>query len=836
MSIDFSGATPLMKQYFSIKQEYPDGLLFFQVGDFYELFFDDAKQASVFLGIALTKRGQHNGEPIPLCGVPVHALDHYLTKLIRGGFRVILCDQLEEATPGKVVTRGVTKVLTPGTLTDSKLLQDKSASYLFSFFPQEDRWGLLFGEILTAQLFATVLPAQSEKVLESELMRFIPDEIILPQSSLGMRFATLFKKYGYPTSMSTGIEHTDISAWMSAQFASDKVAYIMQQKSLHAALHHFYAYLYKNQKEALDQFKQLHIYEPEDFLLLDAPTQRNLEIVKNNQDGSGKHTLFSVLDRATTPMGSRMIKKWLLRPLVKHSAIEQRLDAVGCLIKHMHITERIAQECTGLGDLERIVGRIALTRAHLHDYIAIRLALNIIPTIKQLLFSLSESVLLQQAARSITDFATLEQLLGAAFNDNVHHEWIIKEGFDQQLDTLRSLVMQVDEYIIALEKKEQERTGISSLKIRYNNVHGYYIEITKANLDAVPADYIRQQTLVGRERFMTQELQELQLRVIRARNEIAEVEKKVFERVKEEIVQYVGNLRKMTQILAHIDALIGFAKTAYDHAYVRPAIMSNRDIIIHEGRHPVVEQSMSNRFIPNNTLLTDTESVWIVTGPNMGGKSTYLRQVALITIMAHCGSFVPATSASIPLLDRVFTRIGSGDNLVDGKSTFLVEMEETASICTTATNRSLVILDEVGRGTSTFDGLALAQAVVEYIYNYVQARCLFATHYHELTLLQDTYPGIASYYAASKKTDDGIIFLYSIINGIADGSFGIEVAKLAQVPLPVIQRAQDILTTLTMIEQSKASAISKAVNQQPIDDGMEILKKENSILKEQLMH
>lgn len=830
-----------MKQYFSIKQEYPDGLLFFQVGDFYELFFDDAKQAASFLGIALTKRGQHNGEPIPLCGVPVHALDHYLTKLIRGGFRVILCDQLEEAVPGKVVRRGVTRVLTPGTLTDSKLLQDKSASYLFSFFPREDSWGLLFGEILTAQLFATVLPAQADRLLESELCRFIPDEILLPDTPLGKQFAGMFKKHGYPTTMhSLTLQEDVIQAWINTQFPQDKASYVFQRPSLYAALQHFYAYLYKNQREALDQCKQLHVYEPEDYLILDAPTQRNLELIKNNQDGSAKNSLFSVLDRAVTPMGSRMIKKWILRPLIKQSAIEQRLDAVSCLTTRMHVTERVAQECNGLGDMERVIGRIALARAPVHDYHALRSALAILPTIKGLLEQLQEAAILTQAARSIADFTPLQQLLTAAFNDDLHHAWLIKEGFDKHLDELRALVNHVDDLILALERKEQERTGIQSLKIRYNNVHGYYIEVTKANLDSVPTDYIRQQTLAGRERFMTPELQDLQLQVMRARNEIAEVEKAVFERVKTEIMQYVTALRRTTQVLAHIDALIGFAQAAYENNYVRPVLHDNRDIIITQGRHPVVEQVMQHHFIPNDTALTDQESVWIVTGPNMGGKSTYLRQVALISVMAHCGSFVPAQAAHIPLLDRLFTRIGAGDNLAEGKSTFLVEMEETAAICAAATQQSLVILDEVGRGTSTFDGLALAQAVVEYLYTTVQARCLFATHYHELTLLGDTYPGIASYYAASKKTDDGIIFLYTIIRGIADGSFGIEVAKLAQLPPSIITRAQQILATLTSIEQTHAQAVQHAVATntpapEHVQDANLPLKQENNALKEQLI-
>lgn len=833
-----SGATPLMKQYFEIREQHPDTLLFFQVGDFYELFFEDAKMASAFLGIALTKRGQHEGEPIPLCGVPVHALDHYLTKLIRGGYRVAICDQLEQATPGKVVQRGVTKVLTPGTLTDSKLLDDKSASYLFSFFPQENTWGLLFGELLTAQLFATVLPANSERLLESELARFIPDEILVPHTPSGKQFASFFKKHGYATTFGdAGSEQDDmqdLTTWMSKQFAQDKCTHISQQQSLQRALLNFYRFLMKNQRDALDQFKQLYIYEPEDFLVLDAPTQRNLELIKNNQDGSSKHTLFSVLDRASTPMGSRMIKKWLLRPLIKQAAIEQRLAAVEYYVQDTHAVTRTEQSFASIGDLERVIGRIALSRAHLHDYLMLKSALKALPQLKEY-FSFAHNItLLNQVARSITDFSPLEKLLESALNDDLSKDWLIKKGFDKKLDELRVLVADADGSILALERKEQERTGIQSLKIRYNNVHGYYIEVTKANLDAVPEDYIRQQTLVGRERFMTKELQELQVQLMQARNEITEVEKAVFERVKSDVAQYVGPLRKAAHVLAHVDAIIGFAKTAYEHQYTRPTFVENTDIVITQGRHPVVERTSNAQFIPNDTHLTDEESVWIVTGPNMGGKSTYLRQVALTAVMAHCGSFVPAKSAQLPILDRIFTRIGSGDNLAEGKSTFLVEMEETAAICSYATKNSLVILDEVGRGTSTFDGLAIAQAVVEYIYKAIQARCLFATHYHELTLLQDTYPGISSYFMRSKKTDDGIVFLYTMSKGIADGSFGVEVAKLAQLPMPVVVRAQQILKTLTDIEQSHAQSINAAVATKS-DDATQALVVENTQLKDQLL-
>lgn len=805
--------TPLMKQYFAIKDRYRDTLVLFQVGDFYELFFDDAKEASSFLGIALTKRGKLKGAPIPLCGVPLHALDYYLAKLIRGGFKVAICNQLEEAKPGTVVERGVTQVLTPGTLTDSKLLDDKSASYLFSFFPTKSSWGMLFGELLTAQLFATILPAGSNKTLESELVRFFPDEILIPAGKEGKVFHNYFKSLGYFTS-AIDFKYEDaqevacIDMWLKRQFQAQAQKKIETNDSLRLALYNFYAYVRRNQEAALDQFVKLNFYKPEDFLVLDSATQRNLELIKNNHDYSGRHTLFSVMDGAVTAMGSRTIKKWLVRPLMKHDIIEQRLETVQIYMQDIAFMQKLEELLVQIGDIERIIGRIALFRASFNDYRALLHALSLIPEIFSLVRQKAHGcVLLRIICSNIVDFSSLAQLLAASLNDDLTKDYIIKDGFDQELDDLRILVQNGNQQFLLLEQREQKATGINSLKVRYNQVHGYYIEVTKANIQLVPDYYIRQQTLVGRERFTTPELQQLQHNVLRAKSEIEQVEKNVFDRIKREVAEHVTTLRKLTHAMSYLDALLGFARIAYNNGYTRPIFNNNRNIVIVDARHPVVERTLQHSFIPNDVSLIDDESLWIITGPNMGGKSTYLRSIALICIMAQCGSFVPAKNADLALLDRIFTRIGAGDNVAEGKSTFLVEMEETASICTQATKQSLVILDEVGRGTSTFDGLALAQAVVEYIYSTIQARCLFATHYHELTLLKNHFPGIQSYYASSKKRESGILFLYRIVKGVADGSFGIEVAKLAALPEAVVQRAEEILTTLKDSEVSTKNAL-----------------------------
>jgi len=843
--------TPLMQQYHTIKQSYTDMLLFFQVGDFYELFFEDAKRASAFLGIALTKRGTCNGKPIPLCGVPIHAVDHYLAKLIRGGFKVAICDQLEEPQPGKVVERGVTQVFTPGTLTDSKLLDEKSASYLFTFFPTEKQWGLLFGELLTAQLFATVLPASSQKLLDAELARFFPDEIVLPAIKNAQMLQSFFQQRGYFISMMPFdsydkqlLEHTQ--QWVHQQFKPGIATCLEENHALLLSFSLFHHYLKKHQEVALEQFRTVHFYQPDDYLFLDAATQHNLELLKNSQDGGRRNTLFAVLDGAVTSMGSRMIKKWLVRPLISQDAIEQRFDAVEIISNNIVLMQQLEELLSKIGDIERIVGRIMLARATLHDYLLICNALSHVPALRQLLQTHGQNSLLTPIATSLHNFSVLVDLLKAAFNDDSNQDLIIKRGFDQRLDELCDLIEHGTQQFIALEQQEQQKTRIASLKVGYNQVHGYYIEVTKPNLHRVPDYYMRRQTLSGKERFTIQELQELEHNILAARSEIETVEKAVSDRVKREVLGYSTGLRKLAWALSHLDALLGFARVAYNNGYIRPKINDVRDIIIKAGRHPVVERTLEANFIPNDVFLTDEESLWIVTGPNMGGKSTYLRQVALICIMAQCGSFVPAQSANLALLDRIFTRIGAGDNVAEGKSTFLVEMEETATICTQATQNSLVILDEVGRGTSTFDGLALAQAVVEYIYKEVQARCLFATHYHELTLLKDYFPGIASYYAASKKTQKGILFLYTIMKGVADGSFGIEVAKLAQLPESVIARAQEVLQVLTTTEEHQSEAIagslgssrksrkgtkSESYDNEILDVAYEQLKKENVQLK-----
>lgn len=787
--------TPLMQQYFEIREQYPDTILLFQVGDFYELFFEDAIKASSYLGIALTKRGKNNGKDIPLCGVPIHALNHYLVKLIKGGFRVAICDQLTKPQPGKVVKRGVTQVFTPGTLTDTSMLDKKSASYIVSFFPMQKNWGLIFTELLTAQLFATTIPAKSDKIIESELSRFLPDEIILPQIKNLKTFSTYFKNQGYFTSLSdfNPTNNTHIAKeWIENKFNNSTLKILNERQEVMQSLQTLYHYLKKNQEKALAQYNNIHFYKPDDYLILDSATLKNLEIIKNNQDRGRKNTLLEILDKAKTPMGSRTIKKWLTKPLVQKEKIIERNQAVTSICKQIDLMQQLEEILNDINDIERIVGRIALRRATQNDYLNLKETLKLLPQLK-LILSEQNLKLINTINNKISNFRILVEFLKSSINEDLSSEWKIKKGFNLELDNLKNLVLNSQKEILKLEQKEINTTGITSLKIRYNNISGYYIEITNPNFKLVPQNYIEQQKLVNRKRFTTRELKDLEQNIVKAQNEIYQVQSDVFEKIKDEIETYIPNLRQLSQALSYLDALFGFAKVAYENNYVTPVFTENQDIIIKSGRHPVIEQKIKNYFEPNDTTLNNNENLWIITGPNMGGKSTYLRQVALISIMAQCGSLVPAQMATLPILDRIFTRIGSGDNLAENKSTFFVEMEETATICNMATKNSLVILDEVGRGTSTFDGIALAQSIIEHIHQNIKAKCLFATHYHELTELENIFKGIKNYHMLSSKINNNVIFQHKIAPGKAESSFGLEVAKLAQLPNKLIQRAEVIL-------------------------------------------
>jgi len=793
-----STLSPLMRQYAEIKQKYSDMLLLFQVGDFYELFFDDAVRASSFLGIALTKRGvTRDNQPIPLCGVPVHTLDHYILKLVRGGFRVAICDQLTVATPGKVVERGVTRVLTPGTLIDSNLLHEKSASYLAAFERVGSMTGMLFVELLTGQIFITVLDHTHDKLFESELARFTPDEIVLSLSYKDSSWENYLKKLGYNISYEEPVSthHEAYHEWYRS-LTTQARDFINTSVPAQTVLRLLYAYLHKNQPHVITALLNVSCYFPDDFLIFDAATQRNLELVQNIHDGSTEHTLYKILDHAATAMGSRMIKKWLLRPLVNRELLQLRLDAVEYLVHNYSLRTQLLELFLLLGDFERVIGRFSLGKPVRNDFFNLIRALRAIHEISQELAQHTDMPeFISSLAQKIVSHNDLIKYLERALSDDTSQEFCIKAGFHHEFDRLQTLLVHGASLITQIEQEEQQATGISSLKIRYN-AHGYGIEITKTHSDKVPDHYMRLQTLVNRERYTIQKLKDIEYDLIHARTSLEALEKEIIHSITGIVVASIIPLKKCASACAMLDALCGFAQAAFVHKYVRPQFHENRDIIITQGRHPMVAAQLQHEFIPNDTRLIDEQSLLIITGPNMGGKSTYLRQVALICIMAQAGSSVPAQSAYLPLLDKIFTRIGASDNVAQGKSTFLVEMEETALICRQATSKSLVILDEVGRGTSTYDGLAIAQAVIEYIYDHIKARCLFATHYHELTELKK-HAGIVPFYAASSVTENGILLLHTIIPGIAQGSFGIDVARSAHVPQEIVSRAREIMREIT---------------------------------------
>lgn len=814
--------TPLIAQFLEIKQQYPDALLFFQVGDFYELFFDDAITAAEYLAITLTKRGKANGQDIPLCGVPVHALSHYLIKLVTGGFTVAICDQLSKPQPGTVVKRAVTKVYTPGTLTDDTLLNEKSSSYLCTLCPspQGTQLGLTFTELLTAHVAATTVDLRDIRALETELARFSPDEIVLPPAGTE-QLQQILKKLGYTVTLLR--EHADqapLSAGdlLAEQKGADWVAslrpamqkQLSQNPTMRASVEVLVRYLTHAHAAALAQLTVISFYEATQYVCLDAATQRNLSVLIN-QEGGAEHTLWATLDGTQTPMGSRLLKKWLVRPLRDRHGIMRRQQAVAICANSVTLLSQLKEQLRAIGDLERVVGRIALRRATHADYLRLAKTLPILPVITQLLAG-QKSELMVELCQQLPAVQDLFHLITQTLNANESVDGLIAVGADDELDKLRQLATNGQQEIQKLAAREAAAHDISSLKILYTSVAGYFIEVTKTHVDKVPEQYRQIQTLANRSRFITTELKELEQKLATAQEQAVTRDKELYAAFENRVATWVPSLRRAATALAMIDVLYGLAHMAYLHNYVPPTFIENSSILIERGRHPVIERVLNEPFVANDTALGEAAWLWMITGPNMGGKSTYLRQVALICLMAQCGSFVPAQRAQLPLLDRIFTRIGAGDNMAQGKSTFLVEMEESATICGQATKDSLVILDEVGRGTSTQDGQALAQAIVEYLAHTVKARTLFATHYHELTALSEQVHGIANYHVECRKEGETLHFLHTLAPGVATASFGIEVAQLAQLPKSVIARARELLwqPSFVMPATTSSSASSTA--------------------------
>ena len=831
-------STPLMRQYAAIKKEHPTALLFFRLGDFYELFFDDAVLAARELQITLTSRNKEKGIAVPMCGVPYHAAEGYISKLIRKGFKVAICDQVEDPRLAKkLVRREVTRVVTPGTAASA--LSSEENNFLAALAQVGDRVGFAALDLSTGEFRATEFHGEdAARRIEEELQQLRPKEILYASS------APLFEtaRVG-PAHVETGgspvppakrvtvpaLAETPLDDWI---FAPDHAIPLLENHFGVLSLEGFglagkpaaasaagaiLYYVRSTQRGSLDHVDRIGFYERQNCLVLDVVTVRNLELIEPLFAGTDAGvTLFRSLDATVTPMGKRLLRSWMLRPSIDLPEINARLDAVQAQVKETVAREELRRALDGILDLERLLSRVTLETANPRDVLALAASIAKIPAVRTALARLA-------AERLNALHVTVDELLDLRerIDKSIVPEppislsdgGVIQSGLDKELDELRDLSRNSKQYLAQIEQRERQRTGISSLKVKFNSIFGYYLEVSKPNLHLVPPDYERKQTLVNAERFTTPELKEYESKILDAQEKIVEIERRLFAELRSSIAGEAKRIRQTALGLAEVDVLASLAHVAALRNYCRPKFDGSGDIEIIEGRHPVIEQQElaggGERFVPNDLFLNSTtHTVLVLTGPNMGGKSTYLRQTALTVVLAQMGSFVPARSARLGVVDRVFTRIGASDNLARGRSTFMVEMTETASILHTATPRSLILLDEIGRGTATYDGLAIAWAAVEYIHTRTRAKTLFATHYFELTELADRLSGVKNYHVSVKETGGGIVFLRKVEAGAADRSYGIEVAKLAGLPNEVIERAREVLAEHESAEQQLTAQLA----------------------------
>jgi DNA mismatch repair protein MutS len=798
-----SPSTPLMRQYHAVKQQVPNVLLMFRLGDFYELFYEDAITASRELEITLTARNKEKGQPIPMCGVPYHAAEGYLSRLIQKGYRVAICDQMEEAGPGKkLVKREVTRVVTPGTATEASLLRSHENNYLASVFRNGSRAGLAHADITTGEFRATEIDAADvNATLENLNVR----EVLAPEAVIGVPgVRTVIDDWVF------GLDHADRALREHFRLLALDGCGLSDRPLAVSAAGAILHYLRETQKSALDHLDRPTYYDRSDSMILDAVTVRNLELLEPLFAGESKEsTLIHVLDQTCTGMGGRLLRNRLLRPCLQLPEIEARLDAVQETLQATIARSEVHKLLAQVLDLERLLAKLTLGTAGPRELLALGRSLALVPRIKEHI-STFEKARLRHISSELDEIPELRDRILTAIAEeppaNLADGGTIRPGYHAELDELRDISRNSRQYIAQIETRERGRSGIQSLKVRFNNVFGYYIEITKSNLHLAPSDYERKQTLVNAERFTTPELKELESKILDAEEKMLALEREIFQELRQFSAEHASRIRQTAAAVAELDVTCALAQVAAENRYTRPSFTDSGEIRIVAGRHPVIEklaEKEAARFIPND-LYFDTESQFIavITGPNMGGKSTYLRQAASIVILAQMGSFVPADSAALSIVDRVFTRIGAADNLARGRSTFMVEMTETAVILNTATSRSLVVLDEIGRGTATYDGLSLAWAVIEHIHQRIHARTLFATHYHELTELADQMPGVRNLHVSVKEAGDQVIFLRKVEPGRADRSYGIEVARLAGLPVSVIDRAREILAIHEKTEQA----------------------------------
>jgi DNA mismatch repair protein MutS len=866
----------MMAQYRRIKSELPkDALLLFRLGDFYELFFEDAQEGAVLLNVALTKRGA-----IPMCGIPFHAANAYIGKILKAGRKVAVCDQIEEARPGQLVKREVTQILGPGTHFDERMLTAERNNFLAAVLPHSNGFGLALADVTTGDFLVTEV--QGEAGLIAELQRLRPAEIIYPSEAGSLR--QLLKSgnaEGAVTAESSGPASAlkavpDSSALRSAAFGAMLSPYddwvFGAETAVFTVRDHFKVasldgfglkdrpagigaaggllhYVTQHLRRDGASLTRISFYQRHDYLGLDYTTLRHLEVLEPlRHDAPRGACLYGALNRTVTPMGARRLRDWLSQPLTSVQAIQRRQDAIQLMIENSSELEAFRKQLTNVRDLERTIARLTAGTGNGRDLAALRLGLEQVPALKVLLRGLgqlsSSSIadtlndevfrdngsaqseeheptppLLAELEAQVAEMPDLITLLGRAIVDEppltIKEGGLIRDGFDAALDELRSATRDGKDWIARLQQEEMAKTGIQSLKVRFNSVFGYYIEVTRSNLDKVPAHYVRKQTIANGERFITPDLKEMEGKILGAEERSVKLEYELFQRVREAVLQQLPQIQLTAAALSQLDVLGSFAETARLYGYCRPEIGDEGVLRVRNGRHPVLEQNLNEeRFVPNDTQLDSQVRIALITGPNMAGKSTYIRQVALLGLLAHTGSFVPAEQARIDLVDRIFTRIGASDDLARGQSTFMVEMCETANILNNSTTRSLIVLDEIGRGTSTFDGLSLAWSIVEHLHNQIGAKTLFATHYHELTELAGRLPRVKNFNVAVREWHDQVVFLRKIVEGGTDKSYGIQVARLAGVPKPVLERAKEILRNLEESELTPEGNVRQSARRQ----------------------
>jgi DNA mismatch repair protein MutS len=794
----------MMQQYLRIKAEHPDMLVFYRMGDFYELFYDDAERAARLLDITLTKRGQSAGRPIPMAGVPYHAAEGYLARLVKAGESVAICEQIGDPAAGKgPVERQVVRIVTPGTVTDEALLEERRETLLAALHEAPNGFGLAVLELGSGRF--SIQQLQGLEALAAELERLRPAELLLQEdSSLSERLAF---KGGITRRPVWHFERDSAEQLLIRQFGTrDLGGFGCQDQPLAvAAAGCLLQYVQETQRSSLPHLQGLRVERRQDGIIIDAATRRNLEL-DHSLSGQPQHTLAGILDRTATPMGSRKLRRWLNRPLRDPAAVSERHAAIEALLTS-HAYPGLQESLAGIGDIERILARVALKSARPRDLAVLRDALATLPALQAQLGGL-DSGLLQRLAGDIGEHPAILELLQRAIIAQppvlIRDGGVLAEGYDAQLDELRNLSQNADQFLLDLEGRERQRTGIANLKVSYNRVHGYYIEISRTQAAQAPDDYVRRQTLKGAERFITPELKKFEDQVLSARERALAREKRLYEQLLESLAAELPPLQRCAAGLAALDVLCNLAERAETLELRRPELSLEPGLEIRDGRHPVVEQVSSEPFVANSVNLDERRRILIITGPNMGGKSTFMRQIALITLLAYAGSFVPAAAARIGPIDRIFSRIGASDDLAGGRSTFMVEMEETANILHNASAESLVLMDEIGRGTSTFDGLSLAWACAVELARRIRAYTLFATHYFELTTLPDEYPGIANVHLDAVEHGDSIVFLHALREGPANQSYGLQVAALAGVPPGVIRRARKRLAELEDAAQRHA--------------------------------